>query len=230
MSVGVHDSSVSADRASVSNDVNHPVVGASDSNLSSVNSTLGSPLGNLSSSSSHNSNVSISNELLSMGDSIPGASVNVDSSHFVNLSSDSSYSVKGAEARSVGGSDNLEVFVSDLISNTDMSLSFDDDSVMVGVVHDNSVVGIVVMMDDSGLVGDFVETKLLGILHPVSLSGLGDGSTSSVKSCVLAECIGRGGHGFLVLCKLSLLKDSEVLSVGAEFSKDLLLELGTELS
>ena len=78
---------------------------------------------------------------------------------------------------------------------------------VVGLVNDNITGGMVMVVHNGGLVSHFIETELVSIFGPVSLSRAGYISSSSVQSGVSAKVVGSSGHVHLVLGQFSLLKD-----------------------
>lgn len=133
------------------------------------------------------------------------------------------------ELREVRFGHNMEVLVAKFGGNSHSVLvSLHDDDVLVSVVYGNMLMGMVVVVHDGSLVGDFIETELAGVLGPVSFSGARDISSSSVEGGVFAQVGGRLGHGELVFRQLLGLKLLEVLSVGLELGQDLLLEGSAE--
>jgi len=133
------------------------------------------------------------------------------------------------ELREVRFCHNMEVLVAKFGGNPhSVVVSLHDDEVLVSVVYGNMLMGMVVVVHDGSLVGDFIETELAGVLGPVSFSGCRDISSSSVESGVFAQVGGRLGHGELEFRQLRGLKLLEVLSVGLELGQDLLLEVSAE--
>ena len=194
--------------------LSHFFVSAGNGNFGGCDSTLGRFLRDLSSLGSLDSNFSSLNEALGMLDSCHSRFMAVDNSlgDMVGELRDgldsSVVSVFVSERRScsVRSSNNLKAFGGNFISNLG-SVGLDDDSVVVGLVNDNITGGMVMVVHNGGLVSHFIETELVSIFGPVSLSRAGYISSSSVQSGVSAKVVGSSGHVHLVLGQFSLLKD-----------------------
>jgi hypothetical protein len=137
--------------------------------------------------------------------------------------------VNSRERRTVSSSgNNLEVLVGEFSGNADVSLGLDNDSNLVSVVDDNMLVSVMVMVDNGSVVGDTVKSELSSVLSPVSLSGLGDTSSSGVESGVVAEVGSSFGHPLLVFLQVGSLKYGERSSILFKFDQNFLLEGSTE--
>jgi hypothetical protein len=115
----------------------HVSVSSEDSNLSGADGSLGSTLGNLSRLGTDDGNLGNMDEVLGVRDGSHSSAV-VDSGD------------------SVGSCDELQVLVSDGVSDSSVLLSSDDDSVVNLVVLDDCAVVVVMVVDCGSLVGDFV--------------------------------------------------------------------------
>jgi len=221
-------------RLFVGNNFGHLFVGISDSILGGFDGSLGRFLGNLSFLGLLDGNFSGLNEALGMSDGRHLSGVALGGGVSDNSSGVVLFVLRIrliSERRSVfigmRCGDNLEVFGFNVISDSGTTF-LDDNSVSVGVVDNLGVASVVVMVLNSIFVCDSIETEILSVFNPVSLSGLGDILTGSVKGGVFVEFFGSGGHGLLVLFHFGFLKHLERFSVLDELGKNFLLELSSE--